>query len=344
MCQRRWKHCRYAMGHATHSRVTQLSGTAGTHLSRCYPPLQGTLRLYCVPACFLQPPGAPPLLEQRLAPQLRDLAAGRPLAQRLAGTTQPRQRPIESPGVAWWYPCPQLRSRVRSCGMSLPTGVQQCLVPEGSTSAAVDVQILGVAGAPPPPPPPPPPAAAAAAATAAAATAAPAAQPPQPLSPPSAKQQHAPDSEQQTTGAAAADGDTGGSSVHWALLQQEGLAIKVGTGNCVLQGTAAWRRMSGPYGHWYLFKAQAVRGNRGPVKRGQRTVCAQSLLPVVVSVLGRHKPPAWCATAAACTACAVMTGVDSTTGCHTLSLCCLPHSRHAYVIVKVHCGCVSCYK
>jgi hypothetical protein len=110
--------------------------------------LQGTLRLFCVPACFLQPPGAPPLLEQRLAPQLRDLTAGRPLQQQLAGTMQPGTLAMVHGGAAYWYPCPSLRSKVPlNSGMVVPGAVLRVLDKHGKGNVVVTVQVVAPAAA-----------------------------------------------------------------------------------------------------------------------------------------------------------------------------------------------------
>jgi hypothetical protein len=88
--------------------------------------LQGVLRLYCVPACFLQPADAPPLLEQRLGPQLRDLAAGVPLQQPLAGTIPKGVHPMVQGSTVYWYPCPPLHSKFN------PSKAQRYLASVGS--------------------------------------------------------------------------------------------------------------------------------------------------------------------------------------------------------------------
>jgi hypothetical protein len=132
--------------------------------------------------------------------------------------------------------------------MSLTAVLWQCLAPEAGTRAEVTVQVVRPA----------------AAAAAAGPGAAPAAAGPGP--------------QQQANAAGASDG--GG--VHWSLLQQEGMAFVKHQSNNVLVGTHAWRRILGPYGDWFLFKAQAVRGGG----RARYVL----LLPVTVRVRGDAQP------------------------------------------------------
>jgi hypothetical protein len=200
--------------------------------------LQGTLRLYCVPACFLQPPCAPPLLEQRLAPQLQQLAASVPLVQPLSGTTQLRTRSIMHGGVAWWYPCPQLRSKVMySKYMPLSSVLWGCLADGECSSLQVVVKVMG-------------PAAAAAAVAAAAAAQ---------VATPAGLLTGDVDQQQQRNGDMPAS--TSINSSKWAVMQQEeGFTFaKCSCRVYRLSYAPAWRRLLPSWGSWHLFKAQAVR-------------------------------------------------------------------------------------
>jgi hypothetical protein len=58
---------------------------------------------------------------------------------------------------------------------------------------------------------------------------------------------------------AATAGPTAGScSVNWAAPQQEGMTLCRGTSSGMLCNRPAWRRLLGPWGAWYLYKAQPV--------------------------------------------------------------------------------------
>jgi hypothetical protein len=140
--------CIPCMEASSHTLPTALRVAFPLSLSPCArSSMQGALDLYCIPACFLQPHGTPPLLEQRLAPQLGDLAAGRPLAQRLAGTMQQGAGSIVHAGIVWYYPCPPLRIRVTTSGdLTLRLTTWQCLSSEGCSSLDATLQ-LAVPGA-----------------------------------------------------------------------------------------------------------------------------------------------------------------------------------------------------
>jgi hypothetical protein len=194
--------------------------------------LQGVLHLYCIPTCFLQPPGAPPLLEQRLAPQLQCLAAGMPLAQPLAGTAEPNQRALVHGGVAWWYPCPVLRSRASTThgAMSLPVALWQGLVPPGCSSMTVRLQVWIPSAA--------------------------------------VQKQFFPVVEgqcmrlpqQQHTSAIAEAGVAQSSSTSWVQVAvNAGAELKRnGARGYILGGVPLWRRLLGAFGDWHLWQVQAV--------------------------------------------------------------------------------------
>jgi hypothetical protein len=208
------------------------------HLHRVAP-LQGTLLLYCVPACFSRPDRCD-MLRQRLGPQLRDLAAGVPLAQPLPGTTQPGRRPLVNTGVASWYPLPRLDGRVSRWGThSLPVNLLRCLAPEGCNSIDVTVQVVAPAAA-----------------------AAGGALPPSPVLPHGGQhephiQQHPP-----VAGATTRFIDSGG--IDWVVMQQvDGFTAAKYQSQCGLSGRPAWRQLLGPLGDWYLYKAEAVSAGWG---------------------------------------------------------------------------------
>jgi hypothetical protein len=176
-----------------------------------------------------------------------------PLAQQLAGTAEEAPQAVMQGDAAFWYPCPLLRDKISNQGrFKVPAAVVQLLDVGGQGKQTVTVEVVGPTAAVP--------AAVVEAATAdpaaAAAASGPAVVLPD-LGTAAAPQLVGRQNQQPQYGTEAVPGST---SINWGFMQkEEGLTVAAKHSVAILGSMPAWRKLVGPWGSWYLFKAQAVR-------------------------------------------------------------------------------------